>query len=691
MNSDAALRLANLHANDLFLLVYNLSQMSNNDKILEIFLQSVQAVFPDLSLSYLPPETADSASALKISSGEKDFGFLFFGSSGSSEPDESDLSLLQNTCGMLGLILRKNEQSQEKQNKYRILFETMTQGVVYQDAGGNILSANPAAERILGLSLDQMQGRTSMNPEWKALRDNGEDLPGEQHPSMVALRTRKPVLNFVQGIYNPEIGSHVWMAVDSIPQFLPGSSEPCQVISIFSDITLQRGAQLAESEAISESVKMLDESIRTRKALLSVVEDLQKAETDLRDAKAYLEILNSQLQELVYAVKNLSAAHTMEEIQKVTAASAKALLYCDGVTLMLREGDSYRAVGEDPILPLCGGKPFPLEGWISGQSILDNQIAVIPDIMADAKLPHDLAKDAPIKSLVMVPVNPDDPFAALGYYWSTEFIPTANDIQLLQTIADVAAKAIQNIQLVDNLEMNVKLRTSELELVVKELESFSYSVSHDLRAPLRAIDGYVQIMLEDFSSNLDAEGKRVCGVISDSARKMGRLIDDLLAFSRSGKASMEVSKIDMTTMAQSIFCEIVEESSRDSIDFRVDNMPATMGDPSLIKQVWMNLISNAIKFSSKKEQPAIALRAERKGDAVIFSISDNGAGFDMKYADKLFGVFQRLHSQDEFEGTGIGLAIVHRIIVRHGGKIWAEAEPGKGATFYFTLQHGGEA
>ncbi|MFA6007745.1 MAG: ATP-binding protein [Candidatus Shapirobacteria bacterium] len=688
MNSDAALRLANLHANDLFLLICNLSQMSNNDKILEIFLRSLQAVYPDLSLSYLSPESVNSGSALKISSGEKDFGFLSFGS---SEPGESDLSLMQNACGMLGLILRKNEQSQEKQNSFRILFENMTQGVVYQDAKGNITSANPAAERILGLSLDQMRGRTSMNPEWKAIRENGENLSGEHHPAMVALRTGKPVLNSVQGIYNPEIESQVWMAVDSIPQFLSGSSEPYQVISVFSDITLQRGAQLAESEAISDSVKMLDESIRTRKALLSVVEDLQKTEADLSDTKANLEILNSRLQELVYAVKNLSAARTMEEIQKVTAASAKALLYCDGVTLMLREGDSYRAVGVDPILPLCGGKPFPLESWINGQSILNKQIAVVPDILADAKLPQDLAKDIPFKSLVLVPVNPDDPFAALGYYWSKEFIPTANEIQLLQTLADAAAKAIQNIQLVDNLEKNVKLRTSELEIVVKELESFSYSVSHDLRAPLRVIDGYVQILLEDFSSKLDGEGKRVCGVISDSARKMGRLIDDLLAFSRSGKASMELSPIDMAAMARSVFSEITTENLRNHIDFSLDKMPPAMGDPSLIKQVWLNLIGNAIKFSSKKDRPVIAIRSERKGDEVIFSISDNGAGFDMKYAEKLFGVFQRMHSQDEFEGTGIGLAIVQRIIARHGGKIWASAEPGKGAAFYFTLKHGGEA
>lgn len=150
--------------------------MSNNDKILEIFLQSLQEVYSDFHVSLLPPESMNSERALKISSGENDFGFISFGL---SEPDESDLSLVQNACSMLGLILKKNEQAQEKQNTFRILFENMTQGVVYQDGKGKILSANPAAERILGLSLDQMQGRSSMNPEWKAVLENGENLPGE--------------------------------------------------------------------------------------------------------------------------------------------------------------------------------------------------------------------------------------------------------------------------------------------------------------------------------------------------------------------------------------------------------------------------------------------------------------------------------------------------------------------------------
>jgi PAS domain S-box-containing protein len=236
------------------------------------------------------------------------------------------------------------------------------------------------------------------------------------------------------------------------------------------------------------------------------------------------------------------------------------------------------------------------------------------------------------------------------------------------------------------LEQRVADRTAQLEAVNKELEAFSYSVSHDLRAPLRAVDGYTRMLLEDYESRLDAEGRRICSVISDSARDMGRLIDDLLSFSRVGRAAIQPSSIDMAVMARSIFFEVTTPEGRERIDFHVGSLPSVVGDPTLIRQVWMNLLGNAVKFSSKKERAVIEIRAEQLGDETSYSVRDNGAGFDMQYAGKLFGVFQRLHSTREFEGTGVGLAIVQRIILRHGGRIWAEGVIGKGATFYFTIQ-----
>lgn len=239
------------------------------------------------------------------------------------------------------------------------------------------------------------------------------------------------------------------------------------------------------------------------------------------------------------------------------------------------------------------------------------------------------------------------------------------------------------------LEQRVAERTAQLEAANKELEAFSYTVSHDLRAPLRAIDGFTRILLEEYASQFDAEGRRICGIIRDNTRRMGELIDDLLAFSRLGRAELHPAPVDMASLARSTFLELTTPAERERIDFRLEPLPPATGDPALLRQVWANLLANAVKFSAKKERASIEIRAARQGAAIVYSIGDNGAGFDMRYVDKLFGVFQRLHSAREFEGTGVGLAIVQRIVQRHGGRAWAEGAPGEGASFYFTLQQEG--
>jgi PAS domain S-box-containing protein len=223
----------------------------------------------------------------------------------------------------------------------------------------------------------------------------------------------------------------------------------------------------------------------------------------------------------------------------------------------------------------------------------------------------------------------------------------------------------------------------------KELEAFSYSVSHDLRAPLRAIDGFTRILTGDYAPQLDTEGQRVCSVIHENTRKMSQLIDDLLAFSRLGRAEMSLSRTDMETMANSVFHELTTPESRARIDFQVGVLPPAVADPTLMRQVWMNLLANAIKFSSKRERAIIRVSAQQSQGENVYVVQDHGAGFEMQYAGKLFGVFQRLHTSREFEGTGVGLALVQRVIRRHGGRVWAEGEPDKGATFYFALQQRG--
>jgi signal transduction histidine kinase len=237
----------------------------------------------------------------------------------------------------------------------------------------------------------------------------------------------------------------------------------------------------------------------------------------------------------------------------------------------------------------------------------------------------------------------------------------------------------------EKLEKRVIERTAQLEAANKELEAFAYSVSHDLRAPLRAIDGFAEILLMEYGTKLDDEGKRICSIITGNTKKMGQLIDELLSLSRLGRTEIHSSSIDMKDLAHPIFHELTTPEMRRKIDFHLGDLCNASGDPTLLRQVWMNLISNAIKFSSHRERPVISITCREEEDRTVFCVKDNGAGFNMKYAGKLFGVFQRLHSAKEFEGTGVGLAIVQRIVHRHGGQVWAEGETDKGATFFFSL------
>jgi len=240
-------------------------------------------------------------------------------------------------------------------------------------------------------------------------------------------------------------------------------------------------------------------------------------------------------------------------------------------------------------------------------------------------------------------------------------------------------------QLNAGLEQRVIERTAQLESANKELEAFSYSVSHDLRAPLRAIDGFSRILMEDYSAKLDEDGNRVLETVRQNAQHMGQLIDDLLAFSRLGRKAVELSPIDMTDLARSALEDLTASDSASPSHVKIASIPPAQGDRVLIRQVFINLLSNATKYSRLKEQPAVEIGGNTENGNNIYYVKDNGAGFDMKYADKLFGVFQRLHGPEEFEGTGVGLAIVQRIINRHGGKVWAEGKVNEGATFYFTL------
>jgi signal transduction histidine kinase len=269
-------------------------------------------------------------------------------------------------------------------------------------------------------------------------------------------------------------------------------------------------------------------------------------------------------------------------------------------------------------------------------------------------------------------------------YWSPLNSPVLNSNKevefIIHRVEDVTDYVMQIKATSSNLMQNeLELRNSN-----SELESFAYSVSHDLRAPLRAINGYSTILKTDFEKDLNDEAKVILEKILQNTRSLDHLISDLLQYYRTGK-ELRPGPISMKTLVDQVCWEIDDKEKMRDIKFVIGEIPDVYGDSTLIRKVWYNLISNAVKFTSKKEKAIIEIGSEKKDGADIYHVKDNGSGFDMKYYDRMFNIFQRLHMRDEFEGTGLGLALVKRIVTKHGGRVWADSKPGEGANFYFLL------
>ncbi len=240
----------------------------------------------------------------------------------------------------------------------------------------------------------------------------------------------------------------------------------------------------------------------------------------------------------------------------------------------------------------------------------------------------------------------------------------------------------------EELEQRVVQRTAQLEASNKELEAFTYSVSHDLRAPLRHIAGFAKMLVEDYQATLDDKAKHYLERVSEGVQRMGQLVDDLLNLARVGRKELGLQVTGLSSIVQEVVAELQPETEGRQVEWKIASLPFVECDPALMKQVFQNLLSNALKFTRPRAQTVIEVGQREEGGETVVFVRDNGVGFSMKYADKLFGVFQRLHRAEDFEGTGVGLATVQRIIAKHGGRIWAEAELDKGATFYFALAAG---
>jgi signal transduction histidine kinase/DNA-binding response OmpR family regulator len=399
------------------------------------------------------------------------------------------------------------------------------------------------------------------------------------------------------------------------------------------------------------------------------------------------------MQQLVSAVQKLSLARNLQSIMEIVRHTARNLVGADGATFVLRDGDNCFYAEEDAIAPLWKGRRFPMSACISGWVMLNRQPAVIKDIYQDARIPHDAYRPTFVKSLVMMPIRTLAPIGAIGVYWARTHRATSEEVDLLQALADSTSVAIESVDLLSSLEQRVSERTAELhrrsvelEVLNREVEAFSYSVAHDLRSPLITIDGFTQVLLENHASQLDATGRQHLERICGGARRMHRLINDLLELSKVVRAPMHRTTVDLSRTAQDIVARLKERfPERSAVITIADNLQA-QGDPGLLRIALENLLDNAWKFTSKSPNARIEFgtRADRSGRKAFY-VRDTGAGFDPRYAANLFSPFRRLHTESQFSGTGIGLATVQRIVHRHGGEIWAEAAVDRGACFHFTL------
>lgn len=389
---------------------------------------------------------------------------------------------------------------------------------------------------------------------------------------------------------------------------------------------------------------------------------------------------------LVTVVQELSLARDLPSIMEIVRHAARAVTGADGATFVLRDGDCCYYAEEDAISPLWKGQRFPMTACISGWAMLHGKSTVIADIYADSRIPADAYRPTFVKSLAMVPIRTAAPIGAIGAYWASPHNCTSDELMLLEALANTTAVAMENVQVYAELERRVQARTQQLEAANRELEAFSFAVSHDLRSPLRGISLQLGRLLEGEAGALQESSLSAIRSALDHARQMGTLIDDLLRLSRISRQDLKLAQFDLSALATEIVDRLRAAQPQRDVDVRIEPGVLVEADAGLVAVAMENLLSNAWKYSSNVARALIEFGVQvDAGGRRVYHVSDNGAGFDPRYAHRLFQPFQRLHRQEEFSGTGVGLATVHRIVSHHGGELSAQSSPGRGATFSFTL------
>jgi PAS domain S-box-containing protein len=607
---------------------------------------------------------------------------------------------------VLGLVSdgRKRAEAslQQSQQWLSITLRCIGDAVIATDAKGAITFMNPIAQDLTGWNQVEGVGKPLENVFNIINEQTGEKI---ENPAVRVMRE-----GIVVGL-----GNHTLLITkdgirspidDSAAPMVDNNGNIVGTVLVFRDISERRRTeeQLAEYHDHLESLvekrttelekanELLRQEITQREQAQERTEHLSRVLRAIRDVDQLIvrvkdrdNLLKSACDDLVETGRYITAWIALFDESGELHACAESGL-----------GDSFlplagRLSGGD--LPYCARKALTQSGAV----VIKDTIGTCGDCPLAETYGHRAAMIARLENAGTV-------YGILKVSAPAVLAADPEEQSLLEEVAGDIASALRSIQIEqerkqaelelqkhrDHLAEMVEIRTRELTEANKELESFNYSVSHDLRAPLRAVSGFAGVLMEEYSGKLDDEGNRLLSIVQENCKTMGRLIDGLLGLSRLGRKRISVLRIDMTELARKVFAELELTASNSRPKLTIKELPPALGDPTMIQQVFANLLSNAVKFTSTKSHPEIEITGQEEENTVTYCVKDNGVGFDMKYVDKLFGVFQRLHSSAEFGGSGIGLANVKRIISRHGGEVWAEAEVGEGAAFYFTLPKSAE-